>query len=88
MLGLTQAIAWPWSREIKHIRAGIRRAGIRRDALQDCSIPSSCRHADRHITFPPFEEQTQKSKLLALWQVAPPRHTICPDRHFFSVFRG
>ena len=29
--------------------------GIRPDALQDCSIPSSCRYSDRHITVPTFE---------------------------------
>ena len=40
-------------------------AGIRRDAIQNCSIPSSCRHSDRHITVPPFEGETQESELIA-----------------------
>ena len=43
-------------------------SGIHQDALQDCSIPSSCHHSDQHITVPPFQGQTQEAKLLALWQ--------------------
>ena len=49
-----------------HVKLSTSVAGIRRDALQDCSISSSCRHSDRHVTVPPFEGQTQESELLAL----------------------
>ena len=63
-------------------------AGIRRDAFQDCSIPSSCRHSDRHITVPPFEGQSQQSELLAFCGRSPLFDIRCLGRHFFFCFWG